>query len=126
MTLDKSVYKLGDTIKVHVEASVKGGSSDVDKITGIYRYYIHSQVNLIPSFVYFKKVIAIFILKSLLIKGFQFHSNDLFQLCLSKKVCIFAIWDLKTNNVKRNYSYSLKPLTMKMLTLENVRSTILS
>ena len=35
MTLDKSVYKLGDTIKVHVEASVKGGSSDVDKITGI-------------------------------------------------------------------------------------------
>merc|ERR1712095_182754 len=35
MTLDKSVYKLGDTIKVHVEASVKGGSSDVDKITAL-------------------------------------------------------------------------------------------
>ena len=42
MTLDKSVYKLGDTIKVHVEASVKGGSSDVDKITGIY--LLHSYI----------------------------------------------------------------------------------
>ena len=40
MTLDKSVYKLGETIKVHVEASVKGGSSDVDKITGML-YYIN-------------------------------------------------------------------------------------
>ena len=43
MTLDKSVYKLGDTIKVHVEASVKGGSSDVDKITGIY--VLHSYIS---------------------------------------------------------------------------------
>ena len=31
MSLDKSVYKLGDTIKVHVECSVKGGKADVDK-----------------------------------------------------------------------------------------------
>ena len=32
MKLDKSVYNLGDTIKVHIECSVKGGSSDVDKV----------------------------------------------------------------------------------------------
>ena len=45
MTLDKSVYKLGDTIKVHVEASVKGGSSDVDKITGILlSTFIHKSI----------------------------------------------------------------------------------
>ena len=32
MKLEQNVYKLGDTIKVHVECSVKGGRADVDKV----------------------------------------------------------------------------------------------
>ena len=32
MSLPKNVWKLGETIPVHVECSVKGGSSDVDKV----------------------------------------------------------------------------------------------
>ena len=32
MSLPKNVWKLGETIPVHVECSVKGGSTDVDKV----------------------------------------------------------------------------------------------
>ena len=33
MSLPKNVWKLGETIPVHLECSVKGGSSDVDKVS---------------------------------------------------------------------------------------------
>ena len=32
MSLTKNVWKLGETIPVHVECSVKGGSLEVDKV----------------------------------------------------------------------------------------------
>ena len=32
MSLPKNVWKLGETIPVHVECSVKGGSTDIDKV----------------------------------------------------------------------------------------------
>ena len=32
MKLERNTYKLGEKIPVHVEATVKGGSSDVDKV----------------------------------------------------------------------------------------------
>ena len=37
MSLPRNVYKLGETIPVHVECSVKGGSLEVDKVTLIVR-----------------------------------------------------------------------------------------
>ena len=55
MRLEKNTYKLGDKIRVHAEATVKGGASDVDKVNAWQSSTLLSisckSVQLIPAWV---------------------------------------------------------------------------
>ena len=62
MSLPKNVWKLGETIPVHVECSVKGGSSDVDKVVIKSKIspYIFLYVTIFPILIQCRTLILSF------------------------------------------------------------------
>ena len=50
MKLEKSIYRLGETIPVHVECKVEGGSTDVDKVRNLARTRFPGFAKIKPIF----------------------------------------------------------------------------